>query len=169
MLGGGALIFVTVGSLFAFDRLVRAADELAARRPDLEFFAQVGDGAYKPAHMNHARLLSRSEFKALTSRASLIVAHAGMGSIITAMELGVPIVIFPRRFDLGEHNTDHQAATARSLSDRTGLFVCEDEAELGPAIDHALASGGGKAMSRTAPEGFTDRIGAWIRQSAQTP
>jgi UDP-N-acetylglucosamine transferase subunit ALG13 len=168
MLGGGALIFVTVGSLFPFDRLIQAADKVAAAHPELEFFAQVGESELKPAHMPHARLLSRGDFKALTARAKVIVAHAGMGSIITAMELGIPIIIVPRRFDLGEHNTDHQAATARSLADREGLLVCEDEARLGEMILEALRRGGsGQLMSRAAPKPFTDRIAGWIRQPAR--
>jgi UDP-N-acetylglucosamine transferase subunit ALG13 len=163
MLGSGALIFVTVGSLFPFDRLILAADAVAAAHPELEFFAQVGDSEVKPAHMRFAKLLDRGEFKALTSRARVLVAHAGMGSIITAMELGIPIIIVPRRFDQGEHNTDHQAATAHALGDRDGIIVCEDEAKLGDLIQAALATGSRDAvLAKAAPPAFTSRIAEWI-------
>ena len=41
------MIFVTVGSMFAFDRLVRAMDEhVAAGRIHGPVFAQIGAGAY---------------------------------------------------------------------------------------------------------------------------
>ena len=157
------MIFVTVGSLFPFDRLVRAADAVAAQHPELEFFAQVGDSDVRPAHMQFAKLLGRAEFKALTSRAKVLVAHAGMGSIITAMELGVPIIIVPRRFDLGEHNTDHQAATAQALGDREGIIVCHDETKLGELIEAALAAGSRDAvLAKAAPPAFTGRIADWI-------
>jgi UDP-N-acetylglucosamine transferase subunit ALG13 len=153
------LIFVTVGSLYPFDRMIRAADEAAARMAPLEFFAQVGDSTYRPQHMKFARLLDRSEFKSLTARARVIVAHAGMGSVITAMELGIPIILVPRRLDLGEHNTDHQLATARWLEDRPSVHVCLDETRLGETIEAALAqTASGQPLTRSAPDAFIERL-----------
>jgi UDP-N-acetylglucosamine transferase subunit ALG13 len=153
------VIFVTTGSLFPFDRLIRAADELAPQMPGQTFFAQVGESAYRPRNMEFARLLPRQDFMARTREADLMVAHAGMGSTLTAMELGKPIVLVPRRLDLGEHNTDHQMATARWLQDRGGVHVCFDDADLGDVIRAAVAGGGpGDRMSRTAPEPFLRKI-----------
>ncbi len=54
-----------------------------------------------------------------------------MGSILTALELEKPIIIFPRRAALGEHRNEHQLATAKKFSGRTeGVYVAFDEAEL---------------------------------------
>ena len=36
----------------------------------------------------------------------MIVAHAGMGTIISAMQHQKPIIIFPRIAALGEHRTN---------------------------------------------------------------
>lgn len=160
------MIFVTVGSLYGFDRLIRAADAAAPQFPQHEFFAQLGNGAYLPAHMPHARLLDRRAFKATIAATELIIAHAGMGSVITAMEAAIPIILVPRSSELGEHNTDHQMATARWLQDRPGVSVCFDAEELGSTIRAALANGDGAAqMPRTAPPAFLDRIRDYIRSA----
>jgi len=60
----------------------------------------------------------------------MILAHAGMGTILTAVDLGKPILVMPRRADQGEHRNDHQLATARQLQDVLGLCVAWDEDEL---------------------------------------
>jgi UDP-N-acetylglucosamine transferase subunit ALG13 len=72
--------------------------------------------------------------------ANFVVAHAGMGSIITALTLAKPLVIMPRRADLGEHRNDHQTATVARFLDRAGIFVAADETALVGVLDD-LASG----------------------------
>ena len=46
------------------------------------------------------------------SALQVVIAHDEMGSIITALEMGKPIVVMPRRAELGEHRNDHQVAAA---------------------------------------------------------
>ncbi len=157
------MIFVTIGSLFPFDRMVQLADELAPSMPDETWFAQIGDGKYQPVNIPFARMLPRPEFVNKIDEASVIVAHAGMGSVITAMEKGKPIVLLPRVLEWGEHTTDHQMATARWLADRPGIFVCMDSADFAGTIAAARASGSnGETMQRTAPEPFIARIRDFI-------
>jgi UDP-N-acetylglucosamine transferase subunit ALG13 len=157
------VIFVTIGSMMPFDRLVRCADEVAATMPKEPFFAQIGDGEYEPQHMDFARMLNRRDFMEKLRTAKLLVAHAGMGSVISALEVGTPIVMLPRRAALGEVNTDHQLATARWLEGRTNLHVCFEDADLDQVIGKALkARGKGGSMDRTAPKAFTDKIRQFI-------
>ena len=47
------MIFVTIGSMFPFDRLIRAMDAFAQANPGTEILAQIGTGDYVPAHMPH--------------------------------------------------------------------------------------------------------------------
>ena len=113
VLGGGAVIFVTVGGELPFDRLIRAMDAFAAAQPRGEVLAQIGAGGFEPAHMRWVRSLDRAT---TTPRrwpaAELLVAHAGIGSVVTAGEHGKPIVLLPRQARLGEHRNDHQLDTA---------------------------------------------------------
>jgi UDP-N-acetylglucosamine transferase subunit ALG13 len=156
------VIFVTIGSVFPFDRMIRAADDWAAANPEEEVFAQIGDGGYEPRHMIWVRRLDRETYDTAASRARLLVAHAGMGSVITAGRFGKPIVILPRRHALGEHNTDHQADTAAWLSGRSGIYLAEDESVLGHRIEAALARPEGLSLPSHAPKAFTDRLRAAI-------
>jgi UDP-N-acetylglucosamine transferase subunit ALG13 len=132
------VIFVTIGSMFPFDRLIRMMDGWAAANPGSELLAQVGDGAYEPLHMPWVRRLDQAEFSRTVAAARLVVAHAGMGSVITAGQFGKPIVILPRLQERGEHTTDHQIATAAWLRGKPGVHVADRDEDLGNRIAEAL-------------------------------
>jgi UDP-N-acetylglucosamine transferase subunit ALG13 len=154
------VIFVTIGSMFPFDRLIRVMDDWTARSGRKDVLAQIGNGGYVPQHMEHVRRLFQADFSARVAGADVIVAHAGMGTVITAGRAGKPIVIMPRIEAWGEHTTDHQIATANWLREKPGIFVADTDADLPGAIEAALASGGsGSAkFSPVADAVFTDRI-----------
>jgi UDP-N-acetylglucosamine transferase subunit ALG13 len=138
------MIFLTIGSHEPFDRLVRAFDQWCAAHPEVEAFAQiahVGDGGYRPRHCQWTEKLGPADYAARFAGASLVVSHAGMGSIITAMDMGKPLVIMPRRGHLQETRNDHQWATARRFAGKQGLFVADDETALAATIDGALSQG----------------------------
>lgn len=153
------MIFVTIGSMFPFDRLIRVMDAWAAAHGEAETLAQIGDGAYRPAHMPWVRRLEQAEFARTVAGARLIVAHAGMGSVITADQFGKPIVILPRLQDRGELTTDHQIATANWLRAKPGIHVADRDEDLGPRIADALASEApGPCFAPTAGPEFIARI-----------
>ena len=84
--------------MFPFDRLIRAMDAWAAAQPEpVPLLAQIGDGGFEPAHMRWVRSLPRDDYARTVAEAEVVVAHAGMGSVITAGEYGKPIVLVPRR------------------------------------------------------------------------
>jgi UDP-N-acetylglucosamine transferase subunit ALG13 len=166
ILGGRSVILVTIGSLFPFDRLIRAVDELAPSWPNEEFFAQIGDGEYEPTNMRFSRMLSAKAFAEAVKSARLIIAHAGMGSVITAMEANKPIVILPRKMEFDEHTTDHQMATARWLIGRRGVYVALADENLRDVIDEALSidmSSEGQLPS-SAPIEFLTKIKDYIER-----
>jgi UDP-N-acetylglucosamine transferase subunit ALG13 len=163
-LGQRALIFVSVGTMMPFDRLVKTADDWAAAHPAQDVLIQIGDGRYVPQHARHVRLLKSAEYRSVVAGAALFVAHAGMGSIITAIQTGKPLLMLPRRHALGEHNNDHQLATVRNVANRPGLHHVEDEAELGAAIDRLLDRAGDAPapISPHASDGLIDAVRAFI-------
>jgi len=119
-----------------FDRLVRTVDEWAhARSKASQIFAQIGMSEYQPKAIEFARFLDPLEFRRRVDSASVIVAHAGMGSIITALEHSKPIVVMPRRAELNETRNDHQVATAVYLSRQHRLVVAFDEHQLLEKLD----------------------------------
>lgn len=129
------MIFVTVGTQLPFDRLVLAVDRWAGAHPELEFFAQVCEGATPPQHMQHKPFLGADEVDQLVRKAELIVSHAGMGSVLTALQFEKPILILPRKSDLGEHRSDHQVSTAKWLATRPGVKVAWHEDEVGTLLE----------------------------------
>ncbi len=162
-LGVGAVIFVTVGSMFPFDRLVRAMDNWAQATPGREVVAQIGDGAFTPEHMRWVRRLEPTAFEDAVNRADLVVAHAGIGSMLTARTAGTPIVLLPRRRQLGEHNSDHQVETVMSLRGRKGIFIADSETDLAQAMQAALTDGPPAALTgSSADPAFIARIRGFI-------
>ena len=109
-------VFVSVGSMMPFDRLTRAMDEWAATNPGIPVEIQIGKGDYEPRHAKWVRKLALPDYQARVAGCALFVAHCGMGSIISAIEAGKPILMLPRLQAMGEHNTDHQSATAKSAA-----------------------------------------------------
>jgi UDP-N-acetylglucosamine transferase subunit ALG13 len=89
-----------------------------------------------------------------------------MGSILSALSLGKPLLILPRREDLGEHRNDHQRATAGWVAGRRGVFVAADEAELPGLLDELSDDARGRAAGSLSPFAETrliEVIGAFIR------
>lgn len=158
------MIFLTIGSMFPFDRLVRAMDAWAAEAGAGEdVLAQIGAGAYEPAHMRWVRRLDRAAYAGAMAEARLIVAHAGVGSVVTAGEMGKPIVVMPRRAALGEHTSDHQVETVSWLRGKPGLVVADTEADLPACIaEAAAAAGAGARLSNTADSGLIERLRLFI-------
>ena len=157
-------IFVSVGSMMPFDRLTRAMDEWAAAHPQVPVEIQIGRGKYEPRHARFVRMMPVADYRTCVAGARLFVAHAGMGSIIAAIEAGKPLLMLPRLQAQGEHNTDHQLATAASIGMRPGLHVADDAADLQRRATVLLADAGTPPapISRFADPGFTRRIRAFI-------
>ncbi len=86
-----------------FDRLVEAVDRWASIRNRDDVFAQIGQSGYRPQRLECRQLLEPDEFRRRYQTAAAVVAHAGTGSIITALQMGKPIIIMPRRASLMEH------------------------------------------------------------------
>lgn len=163
------MIFVTVGSMFPFDRLIRVMDEWTAAQGRDDVFAQIGNGTYEPKHMKWTRKLDQLDFTKTVRNSELIVAHAGMGSVITADQYAKPIVLLPRIKDQGEHTTDHQLATAAWLRGKPGIHVADTDTELGAAIKLAFTTArdsSGKWAAAADPE-LLKRIRQYVLESLE--
>lgn len=121
------MIFLTVGSEFPFDRLVKAVDELArVIAPEEEIFAQIGDGKYIPQNMKWAAQLDRESFDEHLRQSRAVISHAGMGTIIKCMELQKPLLVVPRQKRFGEHVNDHQVGSARAFEAKGDILAVYD-------------------------------------------
>jgi UDP-N-acetylglucosamine transferase subunit ALG13 len=124
------VIFVTVGTQMHFDRLIEAVDKWVGTANTEEVFAQTGPSSYVAKHIRTKPFITPEEFREYAQQARIIIGHAGMGSILTALEFGKRIVVMPRRRDLGEHRNDHQIATAKYFVGQGRILVALDRQEL---------------------------------------
>lgn len=113
-----------------FDRLVSAVDEWAHQSGRNDVFAQIGDSVLKPQHIRWEPFLEPPRFRQVAQESSVIIAHAGTGSILTAMELGKPVIVMPRRGELLETRNDHQVETAKRFRELGRIDVAMNEDEL---------------------------------------
>ncbi len=162
------MIFLTIGTHEPFDRLVRAVDEwCAAAGTGALVFGQIAGphpGGYQPRNFQWVARLDPQDYERRIAEARLIVSHAGMGSILTALHHAKPIVVMPRRGHLHETRNDHQFTTVRMLRGRPGLHVADDESQLGAVLDQALADShpGAPPIAAEADPAFTDALRAFL-------
>lgn len=152
------MIYLTVGTQLPFDRLVELVDRFCATRPELEVFGQIGNGRYRPRHFDHTPLVSPSESRAHFQRADMVIAHVGIGSIFTALELGKPILMMPRLARHGEHRDDHQEQTLRHFSRISLCYPFSTAEELGWAMQVAGAGEAREALPPYAPDSTLDAL-----------
>jgi UDP-N-acetylglucosamine transferase subunit ALG13 len=156
------LILVTVGSQKPFDRLIRAVDQWAGLRARSDVIAQVANSKYCTQYIRFTPFVDGSEFTRWIERATVIVAHAGTGSIISALEFGKPIVVMPRRSKFNEAHNDHQSAIARYFGAQGRILVAHDEKELARQLDHAVTLSGFARIGTQASPQLLSTIRAFL-------
>ena len=125
------MIFLTVGTLFPFDRLVKAVDITITKNNGYEkVFAQIGKTNYEPKNIEYTAILENRNFDKKISDADYLISHAGIGTITMALELNKPLLVMPRRKKFKEHVNDHQVATARKFGELGHILVAYTEEEL---------------------------------------
>lgn len=156
------MIFATVGTQLPFDRLIQTIDEWANSRREHDVFAQIGHSSYVPEHVRWAESLRASQFRKHLESATAIVSHAGIGTILSALELGKPIIVFPRRAALREHRNDHQLATAERFEAMGLVSVAWDESELLAKLDDASALGSASRLRTSASPELLENLRQFI-------
>jgi UDP-N-acetylglucosamine transferase subunit ALG13 len=158
------MIFITVGTQLNFDRLIGYVDSWVKSRGvvDVEIFAQVGDSVYQTDSFETVKFVGLSDYQLLIERCDLIVSHAGMGSILTALEWNIPLIIFPRDVSLGEHRNAHQLATCKSFSGSPGVYVAETEEELFKLLDHRKKLNSGTLVPSFEYEKLLDEVSSLL-------
>lgn len=123
------MILITVGTQVPFDRLVVTLDNYFKNK-NIEVFAQVGPTNKTFQYIDSSPFLSPIEMEELFKNCSLVIAHAGTGSIISALKYNKPIIVLPRRASLGEHRNEHQLATVEWAKNLDGVTVAYTVKEL---------------------------------------
>ncbi len=127
------MIFAAVGTQkFPFNRLIKQLDGYAAGEmlQGEEIFAQTGTCTYNPNHMNYTENLAKSDFEEKIKSCSLLITHSGVGTIISGVRAGKPVIVVPRLKKYGEHVDDHQLDIAKAFSEMGLVIMCGEEDDL---------------------------------------
>lgn len=128
------MIFATIGTQAPFDRFVKMLDELC-KNINEEVVCQTIQTNYQAQNIKTVDFLPPDEFNQYLEKSRLIIAHAGMGTIISALKQKKPIIIVPRLASLKEHRNDHQMATAMRMHELGYVYVAYDKAQLNELIN----------------------------------
>ena len=147
------MTFVTVGNATQpFGRLLEAVERLAVAGALPEpVVVQSGHNARfaSRACVVHP-FLKMEEFEERVGAATLVIGHAGAGTIVHALAAGRMPVVMPRRAKYGELIDDHQADFVRRLVSERRVVAAWEPADLAAAI--VIARAARPATSpRTAP------------------
>lgn len=126
------MIFVVLGTQkFQLNRLLQKLDEYVEQGllTD-EIYAQIGNSTYKPKHYAYKDFMDKKEFDATIAKADLVIAHSGVGTIITAIHAKKPVVVFPRLAKYKEHVDDHQLDIARAFEMKKYVLCCYENDDL---------------------------------------
>jgi UDP-N-acetylglucosamine transferase subunit ALG13 len=104
-------------------------DEIAGQLEE-EVIIQKGPSKYRVVNAKERDFLTIEDFDSLMDRSSVVVSHAGVGSIMDAKRHRKPVVVLPRRKELGEMWDNHQLATALELRKMEWVFVAENESQI---------------------------------------
>lgn len=163
------MIFVTVGTDLPFDRLMKVVDSWARRHGRHDIFAQIGEGGWQPGFIEWRAFLEPPEFRRRFDEADLIVSHAGMGTIISALRRGKPILVMPKRAALGEHRSDHQVDTAERMRALGHVAAAFDGDELHAMLDRADSIRPPHRIGPFAQPALTNAIHRFIHAAPAAP
>lgn len=135
------MIFVTVGTHNQqFNRLLVEVDRLVETGKIKDVIAQIGHSDYIPKNYKWFKFLDFGKMIGLQKKADLIITHAGVGSIMTALDLNKPTIVVPRLSKYGEHVDEHQLITAKKIEELGKIIAVYEMKNLGMAIERAKNS-----------------------------
>ncbi len=132
------MIFVSTGTQFPFDRMLEAIDLLLSEGIITELvIAQTSHGSsFVSPRMECIESISGDRFDQYISEARIVISHAGMGTILSALMHQKPIITIPRKAELGEHRNNHQFDSLEKIHN-PAIIKCWDTSNLKQAFDEA--------------------------------
>jgi UDP-N-acetylglucosamine--N-acetylmuramyl-(pentapeptide) pyrophosphoryl-undecaprenol N-acetylglucosamine transferase len=144
-------VVVTLGTYrgYEFPRLIERL--LAILPAEAEVLWQTGETDVSRFGIEGHEALPEKQLTEAMERADVVVAHAGVGAALAALEVGKRPVLVPRRFSLEEHVDDHQIQIASELAER-GLALSIEASDLG--LEDLLEASASRIQLRKNPPLF---------------
>ena len=135
------MIFVILGTQDKkFPRLLEAIqkkiDEGKIDKKE-EIIVQAGSTKYKSNDMKIFDYIPISQFEDYIEKADLIICHAGVGTILTALKKNKKIIAAARLKQYGEHVNDHQLQILDNFKNKGYILALENFDEIDNLIKQA--------------------------------
>ena len=158
------VIFVVTGTQEPFDRLLSILDKWGGNQNTYSIIAQTARSEMNFNHMTCFDYLEPDIFNEYFINADIIIGHAGMGTIIQALENGKKLVVFPRLVKYNEHRNDHQLHTVKGF-DKLGIInVAYNENELLKYLDTLQSIPKKERIDKKAEQKLLDALYIFINQ-----
>lgn len=129
------MIFVTVGTQDKqFQRLLNAVEKLDIQE---EIIIQRGSTKFqtKKKNIKVYKYLSNSKYEKIMKDASVIITHAGVGTIIDGLKLHKKMIVAARLQKYKEHVNDHQLQLLETFSEAGYIIPLYDFDKLQTLIE----------------------------------
>ena len=134
------MIFVTLGTQkFQLNRLLKQLDKYIEQGQITDkVIAQIGYSDYLPKRYEYIDFLQGESQEALENDfREKLIAHSGVGSIISAINSNKPVIVYPRLAKYREHIDDHQLEIAYAFSVKNYVLCCGEEDDLLEKIEES--------------------------------
>lgn len=126
------MLLVTVGT-YKFDAMVRSVENVC-KDMAIDAFYQIGIGEMKPVNGQYVRFLPENRFNDFANSASVIVTHAGAGTVYNFLEKNYRMIVVPNL----DRTDNHQRDIGEYLKSNNYAFVCFDLCELRSEFEKAF-------------------------------
>ena len=122
----------------SFHRLLEEIEKLLDKNKiKEEVIIQAGYTKYQPQNkkMKVLDFVPKEELEKLQEKASFIITHGGVGSIITSLERGKKVIAIPRLHEYGEHVNNHQKEIVEKFNKNGNIIGIKSVEELEQALE----------------------------------
>lgn len=143
--------FVSVGNATQpFTRLVEAVRAVAQELPQPIIIQHGHTEKLDDNNIIYKQFMGMDEFANLVASSTILIMHAGAGSILHAIRAGKIPIVMPRLRRFGEHVDDHQVELAEALHDKGKVLLVLDKEMLLSTVRDTLT---GKYRASKEPGG----------------
>lgn len=111
------MILVLLGTTkFDLSRILREIDALIKSKSITEdVVVQSGHTGFTSPRFKDVGFVPMDELERLINKATIIISHAGTGSLVSSVKSNAKVIAVPRYRSLGEHIDDHQLDITREF------------------------------------------------------
>jgi len=130
------MIFVITGTHSQqFNRLLKEVDNLVESKAIKEkVIMQIGYSDYLPKNAEWFKFVDYKKMLNLMEKASLIITHGGIGSVMVSLKLNKKTIVVPRLKKFLEHTNNHQLEIVKELSRQRKIVAVYNINELRSAL-----------------------------------